>query len=448
MTEPSTRPTWQVAALVGRVGSREILAQDSVGTARLPTADRPTEIEPYAADAVAVVETMLMTPVVQLRLTWLPTGRSRSGTIVVEVEPLDGAPSGFRWRDPSDVLDALRADALESVVRRRMDRQDGETAPLEPPWAREGWFARTAAWMVDRMADGRFPVTESPRMVYQGPLAAVLRARSGDRTLFLKCAAPAFAHEASITHAIWRRTPDAVPTVLASDPGENWLLMNDHEGRLLEPEPGDSWIEALRRFAELQRAWIGSEHEVSAAGGQTRPLELLASAVPEMLDRDDLGDRMAPEVRAAWVAAERRLVDACTALIDVGLPDTLVHGDLHPENVVITPGGYRVVDWSDAAVGNPFVDLATFLVRTTDRDLRRRLLEAYLDGWGGVCDRASLDAAGTVAMTVGSLYQVATYQALLPALDDPDRAQFEGGDVAWAERALDALEHGLDAGLT
>ena len=223
--------------------------------------------------------------------------------------------------------------------------------------------------------------------------------------------------------------------------------MNDHRGRLLEPEPGASWIEALRGVAALQRAWIGSAHEVSAAGGQTRPLERLASAVPDMLDRDDLGDRMTPEVRAAWVAAEPRLVDACAALIDVGLPDTLIHGDLHPENVVITPSGYLIVDWSDAAVGNPFVDLATFLVRTNDRDLRRRLLEAYVDGWEGICDRARLDAAGDLAMTVGALYQVATYQALLPALDVPDRAQFAGGDVAWAKRALDALEHGLDAGL-
>jgi hypothetical protein len=367
--------------------------------------------------------------------------------MIVEVEPLDAAPSGFRWQDPADVLDALGDDEAGSVVRRWMDRLDGDIAPCEPPWAREGWFARTAAWMVDRMGDAGLPVTETPRMVYQGPLAAVLRARSDDRTLFLKCAAPAFANEASITHAIARRTPDAVPAVIASDPSENWLLMDDHQGRLVELEPEGAWIEALRRVADLQRGWIGSAHDVAAAGGQTRPLARLVSAIPDMFDRDDLGGRMAPEVREAWLAAEPRLVDACTALIDVGLPDTLIHGDLHPSNIVITPRGYLVVDWSDAAVGNPFVDLATFLVRTKDRDLRQRLLEAYLDGWDGACDRARLAIAGDLAMTVGALYQVATYQALLPALDAPDSALFAGADVRWAERALDALEHGLDAGL-
>ena len=431
MTEPSIRPTWQVMALVGRVGSREILVHDRVGTARLPTADRPTEIEPYAADAVAVVETMLMEPVVPLRLTWLPTEHSRSGTIVVEVEPLDAAPSGFGWRDPSDVIEALATGEVESVVRRRMNRMDGEAAPLEPPWARQGWFARTAAWMVERMGDVKLPVTEPPRMVYQGPLAAVLRARSGERTLFLKCAAPAFAHEASITHAIWRRTPDAVPTVIASDPGENWLLMNDHGGRLLEPEPGGSWIEALRRVAELQRAWIGSAHEVSAAGGQMRPLE--HSRRPcrtcSIVTISEVGwhrrfprglGRCRTEARGCLRCADRRRPPGHA-------------GSRRPPSRERRHHAARllVVDWSDAAVGNPFIDLATLLVRTTDRDLRRRLLEASRRRLGWHLRRVRLGGAGDVAVTVGAPYQVGGPSGPPPALDVPD-APVRGRRCGWA----------------
>ena len=88
----------------------------------------------------------------------------------------------------------------------------------------------------------------------------------------------------------------------------------------------------------------------------------------------------------------------------------------------------------------------TFLVRTRDLDLRRRLVAAYVTAWDGFAGRAQLDEAARLAMTVGSVYQVATYLALLPALDAPDRSMFEGADVGWAKRALDALEHGLEAG--
>jgi Phosphotransferase enzyme family len=449
MAEPSPPPSrWRVAALVGRVSSREILVEAAVDGTRLPIAPRPLELEPFAADALGVVEGMLGEPVVPLRLTWLPAEDWRSGTIVVEVEPMRAPPPGFRWQDPVGLVDALEPEEARAVVRRRLDRLDGGATPLEPPWARAMWFARTSAWMVERMADAGFETSEAPTLVYQGPLAAVLRARSDGRSMFLKCAAPAFAHETSITRALARRTPDLVPSVIASEPSENWLLMHDHGGRLLSQGPEAAWLEAMPRVVELQRSWIGATEVIAAGGGQTRPIADLSSALPLMLDRDDLGGRLAPDVRQAWTEALPRLLDACAALIDLDVPDTLIHGDLHPGNIVLTANGHVVVDWSNAAVGNPFVDLPTFLIRTKDRELRRRLWDGYANGWKESLPSARVDVVGHLAMTVGSLYQVATYQALLPALDPPDRALFDGADAAWLKRTLEAVEHGLDAGLT
>jgi hypothetical protein len=449
VTEPtSPAPSWRVAALVGRVGSRDVLVEAVVDGTRLPMLPHPIEIRPFAADAVGAVEGVLGTPVIPLRLTWLPSEDWRSGTIVVEVEPLGVAPDGLRWLDPVDLLDNLEPEEARTVARRRLDRISAAAAPYEPPWARSGWLARTSAWMVERMADAGFATADAPRLVYQGPLAAVLRARSRGQALFLKCAAPVFAHEAAITHALASRTPDLVPTVIASEPGENWLLMHDHGGRMLDEGSEAAWVDAVPRVVELQRAWIGATEGIAAAGGQTRPIADLASAVPSMLDRDDLGGRLDLEVREAWIAAIPRILDACAALIDLGVPDTLVHGDLHPGNIVQTENGHVVVDWSDAAVGNPFVDLATFLVWTKDRDLRRRLLDAYVVAWDGLLPHSRLAAAGELAMTVGALYQVATYQALIAAMDPPDAALFKGADVSWLKRTVDAVEHGLDAGLT
>jgi hypothetical protein len=109
--------------------------------------------------------------------------------------------------------------------------------------------------------------------------------------LFLKCAAPVFGHEASITHALARRTPDLVPAVVASEPDENWLLMRDHGGRLLDAGPEAAWIDAVPRLVELQRSWIGATDDIAAAGGQMRSIADLATAVPAMLDRDGLGGR-------------------------------------------------------------------------------------------------------------------------------------------------------------
>ncbi|RBI96709.1 aminoglycoside phosphotransferase family protein, partial [Micromonospora provocatoris] len=42
---------------------------------------------------------------------------------------------------------------------------------------------------------------------------------------------------------------------------------------------------------------------------------------------------------------------------DCGLPDTLVHGDLHPGNVRGDDGHRTVIDWADSFVGHPAFDI-------------------------------------------------------------------------------------------
>ncbi len=54
-----------------------------------------------------------------------------------------------------------------------------------------------------------------------------------------------------------------------------------------------------------------------------------------------------------------RLRERARAALD-GLPDgqSLLHGDLHPDNVILTRRGPVVIDWMAAAVGDPLADVA------------------------------------------------------------------------------------------
>jgi thiamine kinase len=58
--------------------------------------------------------------------------------------------------------------------------------------------------------------------------------------------------------------------------------------------------------------------------------------------------RVAEGVRAAALARLARLPRG----------EALCHGDLHPENVLVTRDGWRVVDWQKAVAGNPAADVA------------------------------------------------------------------------------------------
>jgi Ser/Thr protein kinase RdoA (MazF antagonist) len=77
----------------------------------------------------------------------------------------------------------------------------------------------------------------------------------------------------------------------------------------------------------------------------------------------------APQLRSARSSAERR-VDSAPAL-SAGLKrsvlrawaqlpdgDRLCHGDLHPDQIIVSSGGMVIIDWADAVRGNPLADIA------------------------------------------------------------------------------------------
>lgn len=59
------------------------------------------------------------------------------------------------------------------------------------------------------------------------------------------------------------------------------------------------------------------------------------------------------------------------------LPDgaALCHGDFHPDNVLISPRGVVIIDWSDAARGNPLADVAALSLQ-----LKHAAIAPYIKG--------------------------------------------------------------------
>jgi tRNA A-37 threonylcarbamoyl transferase component Bud32 len=79
-----------------------------------------------------------------------------------------------------------------------------------------------------------------------------------------------------------------------------------------------------------------------------------------------------------WTAARHAasLAELHTRLHIIALDDaSLVHLDLHPENVLISPAGPVVIDWTNARAGDPAHDVAlTWLILQTSGGLPGRVL--------------------------------------------------------------------------
>lgn len=440
---------WIIALIAVDDGSRSVLVDTAASgdgaAAHLPTVELPSG-EPQVDQVADSIERLLGRPITPIWTQFEEaddTLQDGVGALLTIADPRD-ASAERAFVGAADVVETLEPPMGRAPVGAWLARLAGNADPHTPPWLQPDWFERVSHWITERMTAAGLPPSSPTRMTYQSPIGTVLRTRSGEGDVYLKCPAPHFRAEATITRALAARTPGWVPEVIDVEPDEGWLLMADIGNHQLGWDPEATWTEGFRRLGEIQRAWVGHLDELVEAGGQHRPLAGLTAAVPGLLDVDGLGARLEPALLERWSAALPRLVDACRELEDIDLPDALIHGDAHPWNIAVTERGPVVFDWSDGAAGPSFVDVAVLLRRPKDLAHRRVLRDAYLEPWAGVAPRDRLERAAELAMTVGALYQVVTYNRLLPALPPEDRLVYGGADAHWVLRALDGIELGLD----
>jgi Ser/Thr protein kinase RdoA (MazF antagonist) len=212
--------------------------------------------------------------------------------------------------------------------------------------------------------------------------------------------------------------------VLAADFEKRWILMRDVGGKILQEVPDILlWEAALRRFAQIQIDSVQHLDSLIAQGWLDMRLDRLASQI-HLLFQDALRE---PEI-AQLLAFAPQLAALWEELAQLGVPHTLVHGDLSPRNIYVTGDNYIYFDWSDSCISHPFFDTVRFLyeieMELTDvPDARTRLRNAYLEPWA-VYEPVErlISAFERCSQTLVSLYQAILDRRLTANLE---------GSVKW-----------------
>jgi Ser/Thr protein kinase RdoA (MazF antagonist) len=103
-----------------------------------------------------------------------------------------------------------------------------------------------------------------------------------------------------------------------------------------------------------------------------------------------------------------------------GLPDTLVHGDLHPGNVR-SDGAVRVLmDWGDTTVSNPAFDILR-LTGDLPEPEAARLVSAWAHRWRRDAPGCAPERAVELLRPVASLRAAAVYAGFLAAIEPAER---------------------------
>lgn len=139
---------------------------------------------------------------------------------------------------------------------------------------------------------------------------------------------------------------------------------------------------------------------------------------------------------SSWVRPLMRYFDTVCIPQLLAADQVLVHGELYPENVIVSPDRVCTVDWQSAAIGAGEIDLASLLEGYWPEDIVARCWETYT----ATRIAAGLAAPSRAAYEAAQLYWPIRW--LGHSLDDtalPERARY----LDHLERA--AISLGLEA---
>ena len=296
------------------------------------------------------------------------------------------------------------------------------------PWQDPGWFTEMSAWIDDRLADIGVRRRGEAIVVRAWARGVTLTFETDRGRMWAKTVPEVFAHEVAVTELLFDIDPGVVPPVVAADRALGRIITEHVDGPSLASLGDDStvWTATLSRLAELQRVLSADPGALAVAGVAAAPLGRLADQVPTLLADDSLLQVGRTGGLSAGEAAGLRsripeLVDACHGLAASGIPDSLEHGDLAADEVLIGEMGPVFLDWSDGSITHPFLSAASLLAGGAGPvadDAAR--VTAYLGPWlaagVGVTAEAGHDAMAK-ARTVLPLHLTALYaDRVLPSV--------------------------------
>jgi aminoglycoside phosphotransferase (APT) family kinase protein len=294
--------------------------------------------------------------------------------------------------------------------------------PLRAAFAEPGGPAATVSWAMRALAERGLGPVEAAAQRKTWNLSTIWRLDVPSGPVWVKEVPPFFGHEAAaIGWVAGAGFGEVVPRIIAADGGRT----------LMHHVPGDDLFGAPPSVREAIGALFHPVQELAA----TRVDELLAVGVPDqrashlVTTLRDVAARHGQggsRLRALVDGLDDRLarVAAC------GLPDTLVHGDLHPGNVRGAPDGQGplvVIDWGDCTIGHPAFDILR-LAGDVDAGPAAALVNAWAARWRAAVPGCDPLTALELLRPVAALRSAAAYAGFLDRIE-PTEHPYHAADV-------------------
>jgi hypothetical protein len=348
------------------------------------------------------------------------------------------------WQSAADVVDAVRLSfGLDVTILRLLHAE----RPA-PPGGSVTYLAQASLAPAFGLAPARVRLSDDPRRAAYarpgGPQASLRWARSAlpftvtgaaqQRTwnlssiwrldtptgpAWLKEVPPFFAHEPAVLGWLAEQGhADRVPRVLASDGGRMLLAHIAGEDLYGAPLPiRDAIAEAMHRI-QVQSSAEALLH-IGVPDRRPSTLAPLLTRVAMTVGVPGLDDLLAD------------LPSLLVEIQECGLPDTLVHGDLHPGNV---RGSLVLIDWGDSVVGHPALDILR-LTEDLPPASAQVLIDAWVTRWRAAVPGSDPARAQELIRPVAALVAAAAYAGFLDNIEPAEHPYHRDDVPAYLRRA-------------
>lgn len=281
------------------------------------------------------------------------------------------------------------------------------------PWEQLDWLEQVTLWIQSQLTVRGWQSVGPVELVRLRPWSAFARMLTTNGLVYFKAPAPDCQYEAAVTQALMRWRPDYTVPLLAVEFERGWLLSADAGPTLHDVCPSldqlEHWPKLLPQCVELQIEMAEHVPKLLALGLFDRRLAQIPHLYSNLLEPNEnlrigLEPGLTPEEYQRLRDLRAWVTDACDQLAGIGLPETLVHEEVHSTNVLVSGDRYIFTDWSEGVVTHPlFMMLVTIRATAARLELAedgpemRRLRDAYLEPWTKFETRARLLAAFPLA---------------------------------------------------
>jgi hypothetical protein len=313
-------------------------------------------------------------------------------------------------------------------------------------WATAAFEAELREWVVEVLGGLGVEVVSLERVLLR-PWSTVWRARGNDGVDYWakqNCKHQGF--EARLLQVLDQLSPDRVVPVVAID-GDRGLHLVPDQGQVLAetiaPDDVDAWCRVVTQAMDLQRDLTGVEGRLVAAGITTMRTADAADYVAVrtgQLSGLPEGDprRLPGNVASALKELVPTVAGWTEQLAALAIPETLVHNDLHANNVfAVADGRLRFFDFGDAVLAQPLsalmipLNILSHRFQAPNDDPRlRRVADAGLEVWSDVVPVSQLRSALPAALQLGRLARAESWLRVCATLTDEELAEY-GDAAAW-----------------